>query len=238
MPDPCRNGCTAVQGSTLETADRTLRWSQGGAYLTLLNTIANMGVTLPKLAIFAVMDLLSTRSCIGALDKVLFPGSLTWQASQCRCIVDRSIADAAMPYTSSRHVRDCCKSAFVLNDYPAPRILLTLARHRPAGARLGMPRKPCRGDVAREHLRRRGRHLQAHDRRLLRPELRVHRAGCRPGALVHAPAAAAAGAAGQRMAGQGVGAQDQLTTGACRWGPLRRCIGLRRWPAALEAGPH
>jgi Acetyl-coenzyme A transporter 1 len=43
---------------------------QGGAYLTLLNTIANMGVTLPKLAIFAVMDLLSDRTCVGAMDKV------------------------------------------------------------------------------------------------------------------------------------------------------------------------
>lgn len=29
-----------------------------------------MGVTLPKLAIFAVMDLLSDRTCVGAMDKV------------------------------------------------------------------------------------------------------------------------------------------------------------------------
>ena len=40
--------------------------SQGGAYLTLLNTIANMGVILPKLAIFAAIDWLSARTCVGA----------------------------------------------------------------------------------------------------------------------------------------------------------------------------
>lgn len=40
--------------------------AMGGSYLTLLNTIANMGVTLPKFAIFAMMDWLSVRECIGA----------------------------------------------------------------------------------------------------------------------------------------------------------------------------
>ena len=49
---------------------RLTRLLQGGAYLTLLNTIANMGAALPKLAIFAVMDLLSDRACVGAMDKV------------------------------------------------------------------------------------------------------------------------------------------------------------------------
>lgn len=44
--------------------------AMGGSYLTLLNTIANMGVTLPKFAIFAVMDLLSQRECIGADTKM------------------------------------------------------------------------------------------------------------------------------------------------------------------------
>ncbi|CAL5220582.1 g2620 [Coccomyxa viridis] len=38
----------------------------GGSYLTLLNTIANMGTTLPKLALFSLMDLLTTRKCVGA----------------------------------------------------------------------------------------------------------------------------------------------------------------------------
>eukprot|EP01026_Neomeris_dumetosa_P082821 TRINITY_DN952_c1_g1_i2.p1 TRINITY_DN952_c1_g1~~TRINITY_DN952_c1_g1_i2.p1 ORF type:complete len:363 (-),score=58.15 TRINITY_DN952_c1_g1_i2:108-1196(-) len=37
----------------------------GGAYLTMLNTIANMGVILPKLVIFALMDYFTTRECIG-----------------------------------------------------------------------------------------------------------------------------------------------------------------------------
>jgi len=44
--------------------------NMGGAYLTLLNTIANMGVTVPKFAIFATMDLLSVRACIGARHEV------------------------------------------------------------------------------------------------------------------------------------------------------------------------
>ena len=38
----------------------------GGAYLTLLITIANMGIILPKLAIFALMDWLTERECVGA----------------------------------------------------------------------------------------------------------------------------------------------------------------------------
>ncbi|BDA49693.1 Acetyl-coenzyme A transporter 1 [Coccomyxa sp. Obi] len=37
----------------------------GGAYLTLLNTIANMGVVLPKLVLFALVDLLTARTCVG-----------------------------------------------------------------------------------------------------------------------------------------------------------------------------
>ena len=35
----------------------------GGAYLTLLNTIANMGVILPKIGVFAMMDLLTRKTC-------------------------------------------------------------------------------------------------------------------------------------------------------------------------------
>ncbi|KAK9827835.1 hypothetical protein WJX74_004620 [Apatococcus lobatus] len=49
----------------------------GGAYLTLLNTIANMGITLPKLAIFACMDLLTFRRCqspSGTLQSLACPG--------------------------------------------------------------------------------------------------------------------------------------------------------------------
>ena len=44
--------------------------SQGGTYLTLLNTVSNMGVILPKLAIFASIDWLSARSCVGAATNV------------------------------------------------------------------------------------------------------------------------------------------------------------------------
>ncbi|KAH7621278.1 hypothetical protein Ndes2526B_g03619 [Nannochloris sp. 'desiccata'] len=35
----------------------------GGAYLTLLNTLANVGVVVPKLAVFAAMDLFTARRC-------------------------------------------------------------------------------------------------------------------------------------------------------------------------------
>lgn len=35
----------------------------GGAYLTLLNTIANMGIILPKTPVFALMDALTASTC-------------------------------------------------------------------------------------------------------------------------------------------------------------------------------
>eukprot|EP00882_Tetradesmus_deserticola_P021387 GHRQ01023158.1.p1 GENE.GHRQ01023158.1~~GHRQ01023158.1.p1 ORF type:complete len:167 (+),score=56.78 GHRQ01023158.1:344-844(+) len=35
----------------------------GGAYLTLLNTIANMGIILPKIGLYAAMDWLTVSSC-------------------------------------------------------------------------------------------------------------------------------------------------------------------------------
>jgi hypothetical protein len=35
----------------------------GGAYLTLLNTLANIGVVVPKLAVFAAIDMFTARSC-------------------------------------------------------------------------------------------------------------------------------------------------------------------------------
>lgn len=37
--------------------------AMGGAYLTLLNTIANTGVVVPKLGVFAAMDALTVRQC-------------------------------------------------------------------------------------------------------------------------------------------------------------------------------
>ena len=37
--------------------------AMGGAYLTLLNTLANVGVVVPKLAVFALMDVLTARKC-------------------------------------------------------------------------------------------------------------------------------------------------------------------------------
>jgi Acetyl-coenzyme A transporter 1 len=37
--------------------------TMGGAYLTLLNTLANVGVVVPKLAVFAAIDLFTARRC-------------------------------------------------------------------------------------------------------------------------------------------------------------------------------
>ena len=42
--------------------------TMGGAYLTLLNTLANVGVVVPKLAVFAAMDFLTARRCSGNVD--------------------------------------------------------------------------------------------------------------------------------------------------------------------------
>ena len=56
---------------------------QGGSYLTLLNTISNMGVILPKLAIFASIDWLSTRACIGT-DAVLPASACAASSGQVR----------------------------------------------------------------------------------------------------------------------------------------------------------
>lgn len=43
--------------------------SMGGAYLTLLNTIANFGVVVPKLGIFAAIDFLTVRRCLKATSR-------------------------------------------------------------------------------------------------------------------------------------------------------------------------
>lgn len=40
-----------------------MRTAMGGAYLTLLNTIANMGVILPKTPLYAAMDWLTFSQC-------------------------------------------------------------------------------------------------------------------------------------------------------------------------------
>jgi PAT family acetyl-CoA transporter-like MFS transporter 1 len=53
----------------------------GGAYLTLLNTIANMGIILPKTPLFYLMDVLTTTRCVavdgssgsGALEGLVCP---------------------------------------------------------------------------------------------------------------------------------------------------------------------
>lgn len=53
---------TAITAWFLRVSDS----SMGGAYLTLLNTIANLGYTLPKLAVFALLDWLSEVRCVVA----------------------------------------------------------------------------------------------------------------------------------------------------------------------------
>ena len=47
----------------LSVASVAIAAAMGGAYLTLLNTIANMGVILPKTPLFAIMDKLTISSC-------------------------------------------------------------------------------------------------------------------------------------------------------------------------------
>lgn len=42
---------------------RPLLSEMGGAYLTLLNTIANVGIILPKSPIFAAMDATTVATC-------------------------------------------------------------------------------------------------------------------------------------------------------------------------------
>lgn len=48
--------------------------SMGGAYLTLLNTIANMGIVLPKIGLFWLMDELTVRQCMVMGTGELLPG--------------------------------------------------------------------------------------------------------------------------------------------------------------------
>ena len=77
--------------------------AQGGTYLTLLNTISNMGVILPKLAIFASIDWLSTRSCVGAATDVA--------ASVCVTKHHQVCFQAHLEHTGWRHVRTHFPSA-------------------------------------------------------------------------------------------------------------------------------
>ncbi|KAL6784386.1 hypothetical protein ACKKBF_B01590 [Auxenochlorella protothecoides x Auxenochlorella symbiontica] len=48
--------------------------SMGGAYLTLLNTIANVGITVPKFFVFAAMDSLTRRVCVDGSSGRPLPG--------------------------------------------------------------------------------------------------------------------------------------------------------------------
>lgn len=55
----------------------------GGAYLTLLNTIANMGVILPKTPVFALIDHLTSSTCRDAAGgRLPLPAARDWAASQ------------------------------------------------------------------------------------------------------------------------------------------------------------
>lgn len=54
--------------------------TMGGAYLTLLNTLANVGVVVPKLAVFAAMDFLTARRCSGSSRE---GGSVEWLEAAC-----------------------------------------------------------------------------------------------------------------------------------------------------------
>jgi PAT family acetyl-CoA transporter-like MFS transporter 1 len=78
----------------------------GGAYLTLLNTIANMGVILPKTPVFALIDGLTSATCRGkrgeaialpaalrcakkARDLAVGPAAAACAAAGGACVMDR-----------------------------------------------------------------------------------------------------------------------------------------------------
>lgn len=68
--------------------------TMGGAYLTLLNTLANVGVVVPKLAVFAAMDFLTARRCSGRRD-LSEGGHVEWLEAACGPASAAGAADEA-----------------------------------------------------------------------------------------------------------------------------------------------
>ena len=97
-------GLQSVSGTLMFTAQGALfgRISDpdmGGAYLTLLNTIANLGFTLPKLLIFWAMDALTIKQC--SLD-----GAPGVEAAALRAIYGL-LSAVGMGWWIEGHMRDC-----------------------------------------------------------------------------------------------------------------------------------
>lgn len=66
----------------------------GGAYLTLLNTIANLGYSAPKVMIFYLMDVAAVRACDA--------GSGSGVLGAAMSAVDRVLAALGLQVRSSR----------------------------------------------------------------------------------------------------------------------------------------
>ena len=101
----------------------------GGAYLTMLNTIANIGITLPKLAVFALMDAQSFNACECAAPHRAPP------AATHRCATHfPSAAAAACDCTEVRAegARALSRSAQWPQHAPAAALIRGLARCRDA----------------------------------------------------------------------------------------------------------
>jgi Acetyl-coenzyme A transporter 1 len=194
---PSSDVCLAIdslQSVLFGAVDATLLLLlQGGAYLTLLNTIANMGVTLPKLAIFAVMDLLSDRTCVGAMDKVRrAPFAFITHPSECPTgSICCTLHACLQPLCCTRRTKLCC-----------------------TGARLCVPSKPCRSHSPRQCLRHGWWEVPPAARWLLWPELCGDRGWRSAGAVVQGGPAAAAGTASGCVASED-GSTEELTA-ECR----------------------
>eukprot|EP00884_Botryococcus_braunii_P021945 jgi/Botrbrau1/8434/Bobra.0237s0053.1 len=87
--------------------------SMGGSYLTLLNTIANIGYTMPKLIIFWLMDTLTTRECraLGGAEDASLAGL--------RCPASRGAAKTGNPCTDAGGACTVTRDGFYLLAYVA-----------------------------------------------------------------------------------------------------------------------
>lgn len=59
--------------------------TMGGAYLTMLNTVANIGVVVPKVVIFALIDLFTFKKCVHLETDEEMPGSSCSTSGQATC---------------------------------------------------------------------------------------------------------------------------------------------------------
>lgn len=91
----------------------------GGAYLTMLNTIMNIGITLPQVAVFALVDMLSANVCTCAPPP--------------RCNEPRRCPPAHTPVRSHRRMYVCMHACLIVPDpHPVPPRFVAAAFRGPA----------------------------------------------------------------------------------------------------------